>query len=154
MGRLNARQWGLFLLLLAIPAAFQNCGNGGFLRMQDMTLNEVTSLDPFFEYPYKTKPDEFVSIQLVGDPQVSKFSSFTLFVSAVPAEGGSEAVSYELKVMDSLRASACPNRSGEFSSVARSIEFGCAPAVPPSNLIVELTLYPATATPKVWTWTF
>lgn len=142
MRQLSFKQWIAFALLLTLPLFFQNCGNGGFMKLQDIGMNEASSYDSFFDYPYNSKPDQFVNLQLVQSPAAMKFSSFVVFAAVADpnagANGNPGAMPFQIRVLDSMNVVVCPTQSGTFQPSQTSIQFSCTPAAQVNAIKIEL----------------
>jgi hypothetical protein len=152
--RMNLRQWALFALLLVLPLLFQNCGNGGFLKLEDINTQQ-SSMDAFFDYPYTAKPDYFVNVQVSSDPGMTKFGNMAVMASLTPADGSSQSIPYQLKVLDTSNAPVCPAQTGTFASGADSVSFMCTPAGGGlTSVVVELTFTPPGGAAQTLRWTY
>jgi len=143
MARLSYKQWLMFSTLLLLPLLFQNCGNGGFLNLQDLEMNESSSYDSFFNYPYSTKPDQFVNLHLVQSPGAPKYSSFVVFAAAADATGLGSVIPFQIRVADAAGTVLCPVQSGTFQPGQTSIQFSCTPSLQVTTLKIELSLSPS-----------
>jgi hypothetical protein len=125
----------LFLasLALVLVSGFQNCAE------YPADHADGNSEQEFFNYPYKSAPKFYASIQLYKPSEaIPDLTQFRFIGTVAYVADGTAPISYEVKIRNADGVIICPTQTGTLAAGVTSITFDCASAVPPDFLRAQL----------------
>ena len=130
--------WLMVAALLMI--GFQNCGEAGAPRFEDV---EVTEKASFFNYPYKSAPRFYAHLSLFKS--TSGAAKYSILAAASYPADTSLSIAYQVRFIDGDGADACSPNAGTLASGQSTIQVECQPVINPSSVRVEVTLTAGTS---------
>lgn len=126
----------LAVLMMALVAIFQNCGDQPLNKTEDNSKSAA-----FFEYPYDVAPVFYADMQLFKAATApAGLSEFTFVGTVAYQADASKPINYQVRVKRLDDSVLCPTQSGTVPVGSSLITFNCVSTGLESNAKLELTV--------------